>query len=74
VEQLCEITHEMLLRGEVPSAEILDVSCIEGVKLQRFLQNPGGRKYSSQTADNEERYNDLAWDFQPPALVKAVLT
>jgi uncharacterized membrane protein (UPF0182 family) len=59
MEQLREITHEMLLRGEVPGAEILDVSGIECVKLQGFLQNQRGRKYTSQIADNEERYNGI---------------
>jgi len=53
VEQLREITHEMLLRGEVTCAEILNVSCVERVELQWFLQNSGGRKYTSRQADNK---------------------
>jgi hypothetical protein len=43
----------MVLRGVVAGAEIVDVTCIECVKLQGFLQNLGGRKYSSLKADNE---------------------
>ena len=53
MNQLGEVTHEMILRGEVAGAETLDVTRIEGVKLQRFLRNVLGRKYNSGKADIE---------------------